>query len=245
MPEGPSLIIFKEELQQFVGKTVTSASGSIKSFDISMLEDKKLKRLKTWGKHLLCDFGDFTMRIHFLMFGVYYINSSKDKPVRLYLEFDDGSYVNFYSTAHKLLEGTIEEVYDWKTDVMSEEWDEKTVAKKIKSMSDRPVCDVLLDQDVFTGVGNIIKNEVLFLTKIHPLTQIGDLPPKKRKELIETAVSYTYDFLDWKREGTLRSHWQAHRQKTCPRDHIPFHKDYLGENKRQSFWCEECQKRYE
>ena len=30
------------------------------------------------------------------------------------------------------------------------------------------VCDALLDQTVFAGVGNIIKNEVLFRTGVHP-----------------------------------------------------------------------------
>ena len=41
------------------------------------------------------------------------------------------------------------------------------------------VCDALLDQNVFAGVGNIIKNEVLFRIRVHPLSTVGALPAAK------------------------------------------------------------------
>jgi len=47
------------------------------------------------------------------------------------------------------------------------------------------------------------------------------------------------------RAFTLKQHWLAHNQKTCPRCHIPFHKANQGRTNRRSFWCERCQKLYE
>ncbi|MER3465444.1 MAG: endonuclease, partial [Chitinophagaceae bacterium] len=38
------------------------------------------------------------------------------------------------------------------------------------------VNDALLDQEIFSGVGNIIKNEVLYRIEVHPLSTIGALP---------------------------------------------------------------------
>lgn len=38
--------------------------------------------------------------------------------------------------------------------------------------SGRSVCDVLLDQSVLPGVGNIIKNEALFLTALNPVVKV-------------------------------------------------------------------------
>ncbi|HRO68823.1 MAG TPA: hypothetical protein PK951_00545 [Chitinophagaceae bacterium] len=43
------------------------------------------------------------------------------------------------------------------------------------------VCDALLDQEIFSGVGNIIKNEVLYRIRVHPESLIGDIPLKKDK----------------------------------------------------------------
>jgi hypothetical protein len=50
-------------------------------------------------------------------------------------------------------------------------------------MPDALVCDALLDQNVFAGVGNIIKNEVLFRIRVHPLSKLGALPAHKLRAL--------------------------------------------------------------
>ena len=41
--------------------------------------------------------------------------------------------------------------------------------------------------DVFAGVGNIIKNEVLFRIGVHPLSTPGALPAAKRNALVREA----------------------------------------------------------
>ena len=42
----------------------------------------------------------------------------------------------------------------------------------------------------------------------------------------------------------LRKHWLAHNKSLCPRDHVKFHRAYLGRTNRRSFFCELCQRRY-
>jgi len=116
--------------------------------------------------------------------------------------------------------------------------------KKLRAAPDTLACDALLDQDIFAGVGNIIKNEVLFRIRVHPLSTMGALPPAKLRALVQEARQYSFDFLEWKKAFTLKQHWLAHNQKTCPRCHIPFNKANLGRTNRRSFWCERCQKRY-
>ena len=114
----------------------------------------------------------------------------------------------------------------------------------IESEPDMAVCDALLDQGVFAGVGNIIKNEVLFRIRVHPLSTVGALPDAKLRELVREARNYCFDFLEWKKAFVLRKHWLAHTKRTCPRCHIPFHKGHLGVTDRRSFWCEGCQVLY-
>ena len=62
-------------------------------------------------------------------------------------------------------------------------WNPSKAKKKLKEIPDTLVADALLDQNIFAGVGNIIKNEVLWRIKVHPKTKLGDLPTKKLNEL--------------------------------------------------------------
>jgi endonuclease-8 len=100
------------------------------------------------------------------------------------------------------------------------------------------VCDALLDQNVFAGVGNIIKNEVLYRIKVHPCSKLGALPPAKLKQLVEEARTYSYQFLEWKKAFVLRKHWLVHNKGGCPRCEIKLTRD------RRSFFCVQCQIRY-
>jgi endonuclease-8 len=78
----------------------------------------------------------------------------------------------------KLIEGDLNGIYDWSADVMNENWDAAKARKKLRAIPKTLVCDALLDQTIFAGVGNIIKNEVLFRIKVHPKTRVGNLPSK-------------------------------------------------------------------
>ena len=246
MPEGPSIIIYKNDLERFVGKRVKEATGVSKTIEPGRLKGKTITALKTFGKHLLICFGDaFTLRIHFLMFGTYRFDQEKAAPLRLHLGFAKGAEVNFYTCDLRFIEGDLDDVYDWRGDIMNTGWDTALALKKLKAgPPDRMICDALMDQDIFAGLGNIIKNEVLFRTKVHPESFVASIPLKKRKELIQDAVDYAQLFLEWRQAGTLKKHWLAHTKKTCPECGEPLVKKQTGIGKRRSFFCEECQKRY-
>lgn len=242
MPEGPSLVIAKEEMQLFIGKKVLAVSGNSKIEKERML-NKKLLDIKTWGKHLLLCFKGFTIRIHFLMFGKYLVNDQKETVPRLHLQFAKGE-LNLYTCAVRLIEEPLDEIYDWSADVLSDTWDPASARKKLKALPHIMVTDALLDQMIFSGVGNIIKNEVLYRIKVHPKTKVGDLPPRKLTEMIKQARQYSFDFLEWKKEYTLRKHWLAHTRKLCLRDGDIIVKEYLGKTQRRTFFCNTCQVLY-
>lgn len=243
MPEGPSIVILKEAVQSYRGKVVKHASGNTKKIDLKQLEGKKILDFKSWGKHFLICFSKFTVRIHFMLFGSYRIDETKDAQPRLSLQFSKGE-LNFYSCSVKIIDQPLDEVYDWSSDVMNEHWDSAQALQKLTLMPDVLACDALLDQQLFAGVGNIIKNEVLFRIRVHPESRIGKVPLAKRKELVREAVKYSFQFMEWKKEYTLKKHWLAHTKTVCPRDHAPLTKAYLGKTNRRSFFCEVCQKLY-
>jgi endonuclease-8 len=244
MPEGPSLVILKELISSFVGKTIISARGNSK-IEMKRLEGRKILAMRTWGKQFFIVVKGMTIRIHFLMFGSYSVNeqTKPDRSLRLHLHFAKGD-IFFYTCAIKEIEGDIDELYDWQADVMSDLWNPLRARKKLKKMPETLVCDALLDQQVFSGVGNIIKNEVLYRIRLHPESLVGNIPPRKLGQMIKEARVYSFDFLEWKKQYVLRKHWLAHTKKICRRCELPFIKKYCGKTKRRTFFCENCQVQY-
>jgi endonuclease VIII len=242
VPEGPSIVILREEAQGIVGKRIVAASGNTR-IDKERLVGERIVALRSWGKHFLVEMRAFSLRIHLLMFGSYRIDDHKDVPPRLGLRFAKGEF-NVYTCSVRFIEEPLDEVYDWSADVMSDAWDAAAARRKLRAMPETLVCDALLDQNVFAGVGNIIKNEVLFRIRVHPLSRVGALPPRKLAQLVDEARRYSFDFLAWRRAFVLRKHWLAHTKRTCPRCAIPLVKAYLGTTDRRSFYCERCQRRY-
>ena len=244
MPEGPSLVILKEELQPHLGKKVLEVRGNA-SIDMSILLNKPIKSIQTWGKHLLITIGKTTLRIHFLLFGKYSLDEDirPARSLRLYLRTSKGE-IYFYTCAIKVLEEEIESLYDFSADVMNDTWNPVAARKKLKAIPGEVVCDVLLNQNIFSGVGNIIKNEVLYRVKLHPLSLVGNLPPRMLSALIKEARNYSFDFLEWKKQFVLKKHWLAHTKKTCKRCDLPMHKEYLGKTARRTFFCDNCQVLY-
>ena len=242
MPEGPVILLLKEKLQPFKDHKITKVSGKGK-IDEQKLLHKKVTAIKTWGKHLLICFNDFTVRIHLMMFGSYLINEANENEPSLSLTFSNGE-VNFYTVQLKLIEENLDKIYDWSTDIMSDEWSAEEAFKKLSNNPKLLVADALLDQQIFAGSGNIIKNEVLFRVKIHPKTRLQNLPAKQIKLMIKEARNYAFDFYKWKKAGELDKHWQAYTKKICPRCNIPLIKEELGKGKRVTYFCNNCQQLY-
>ena len=242
MPEGPSILILAEQAQRFVGRVVRVAEGDSK-VDLSRMVGKRVRACRTWGKHFLIEFSGFSMRVHLLMFGSYRIDERKDAPVRMRLGFDRGE-INFYTCSVKYVEGDLDDAYDWSADVMSDAWSAPKARRKLLAEPERIAGDVLLDQTIFSGVGNIIRNEVLFRIGVHPLSRVGDLPAARLSALIREARNYSFDFLEWKKAFVLSRHWCVHKRSVCPKCGGPIRKTYPGRSARRSFACPNCQVHY-
>jgi endonuclease-8 len=244
MPEGPSIVILREQAGGFEGKRILRVEGNT-SIDKERLQGQRIVALRSWGKHFLVELPRFSLRVHFMLWGSYRINERKeDRAPRLSLGVARGGELNLYSCSVRFIEQPLDEVYDWRSDVMSDLWDPALARKRLRAQPDTLACDALLDQDLFAGVGNIIKNEVLFRIRVHPLSKVGALPARQLQALVREARQYSFDFLEWKKAYVLKKHWLAHTRRICPRCDIPFTKAHLGHTNRRSFFCERCQVRY-
>lgn len=188
MPEGPSILLVREAVKKFEGKKILQVSGNTTTIDKELLLNKKVIAFKSWGKHLLICFSKFSIRIHLMLFGSYSVDEKKEKLVRLGLKFTKGELF-LYTCSVRLIEEDLDTLYDWSADVMNDAWDEKAAKKKLKNIPEMMICDALLEQDIFAGVGNIIKNEILYRVKVHPESLVGKIPAAKLNTNLQFSVS--------------------------------------------------------
>jgi Formamidopyrimidine-DNA glycosylase len=92
------------------------------------------------------------------------------------------------------------------------------VLNLIQKFKDEYICDVLLNQEVFAGVGNIIKNEALFLAKVHPLSIVAKIPQNILLDLVLETRKFSLKFLEIRiKENSLKEYLNIYRRKNCIR----------------------------
>lgn len=247
--EGPSLLIASEQLISFKGKKILTVSGNSK-IGIERLENKQVKDVFSWGKHLVFQFDTYAMRVHFMLFGTYEAviegesvtgDYKRSKEPRLELTFSNGE-VKLFNCSIKWIEETdAKAAYDFSVDIMASQWNSKQALANVETHPTEEIADVLLDQTIFSGVGNMIKNEVLSLVRLNPKTKVSALSEKKLTELITTTREFSQQFYLWRKEFVLLKHLRIHRKGTCPHCGGKVTREKTGKKQRWSYYCSHCQ----
>ena len=242
MPEGPSILALRDKLMPFKGKIVKNAGGYGK-MPAGWIKGKKLQDILTWGKHLLFVFANGTVRVHLMLFGKILINERKDVNRSFFLEFAKGEINGYIVKAQKLKVKPTDE-YDWRIDIMSDEFDPSYVKKLLKEHSNETIDDVLMDQNLFAGVGNKIRNEALYRAGIHPLSKVGKIPAAKLNQLINEVVKYAKIF--YKNLSTSGKHdsFQVYKKEYAD-DGSEVTMKILPRTKRKIYYSEHRQKVYD
>src|SRR5215218_5288668 len=96
MPEGPSIVILKDEAKRLVGQRIVAVEGNTR-IEKERLVGQRIVALRSWGKHFLIELPTFALRVHFMMFGSYRIDARKEAEPRLGLRFAPGGELNVYT----------------------------------------------------------------------------------------------------------------------------------------------------
>ncbi|XP_060699110.1 endonuclease 8-like 3 isoform X1 [Hemiscyllium ocellatum] len=261
MVEGPGCTLNGEKIRSRVkqgqrvvelrGSLITQINGSVSCQNgILLLKGKVYTDVKTLGKELFIFFGLTTLRIHFGMHGSVCINSSgrrhKDGAAAVLeiqltndlISFFD-STVDVRNTSEceqklKLLE---------ELDVCSARFSHSRAENELKQHGARMICDVLLDQTVFPGVGNIIKNESMFDSSLHPAVKIWRLSAEQIHHVVKVTHDFTILFYKCRKMGSaLYKHYKVYKRSSCGQCNGKITVCRLGENKRMTYFCPCCQK---
>lgn len=240
MPEGPTIVVFRKRIQKFEGKKVTESGGYNNPF-AQEISGKKLVSVQTYGKYLLLDFKDFLITVHFGLFGSFLINETKKVNASFSLFFGD-DFINFYVVRMKKFEKGHE--FDQELNVFSDRYQlEKTHQLLLQKYAEKKIGDVLLNQDVFPGLGNIIRNEVLFLSKIHPESIVDKIPSKKIKELLQVIKEFSTASVELIEEKIWKSSSSVYKKKEWDQYEVL---EYVAPKiKRKTYVVEKLQKKYQ
>lgn len=240
--EGPSLVVVCQALQVMVGQKIIKAAGNAK-FPKDILSHQTIKEIYTFGKRLIIQLDTHAIITHFLMYGSYRID--EDRPnlaPRLTIKTKKHT-LNFYSCAVRCIQAhDLKPKIPFEFDIVAPQWNMKKVIAKAKRHPSKTIDDVLLDQEIFPGVGNIIKNEALFMSKVLPTRKISSLSDKKLKEIALNTREFSLNFVQWRQEYQLKKHLLIYRKKNCPTCGSTVLRKKTGKRDRWSFYCPKCQK---
>ncbi|MEN3044112.1 MAG: DNA-formamidopyrimidine glycosylase family protein [Candidatus Hydrothermales bacterium] len=237
--EGPCVFLIAKRLKFLKGKTPLEVKGNTRE-NKEIILGKKIIDIKSHGKYLIFEFDFFYLIIHFLMYGSIRINKiEKEKKERLSIKFND-TFINFYNTSIRILNKE-DFIFDPSTDIMKKQFDILKTKKKIIN-SKEFICDLLLDQRIFAGVGNIIKNEALFRAKVHPLSVGKKIEEEYIENLIKETISFSRLFYNIRKsKKSLKNYLLIYGKKYCKICKEKVKLKLTGKTKRKTYFCENCQ----
>ena len=204
-----------------------------------------------WGKHLVFQFPHFALRVHFLLWGTFAANVKgtsltgdyvRTGPPRLVLTFANGEITIWSASLRYVETASARDSYDFSADVMSRSWNRRAAMRKARRHPDAEIADVLLDQSILAGVGNIIKNEVLFRTRTSPCTLVRHLSSRRLRAIADDDRVFSFRFLELRRIFSLRKNLEVYGKSVCPRCGGKISRKVHGTRGRRSFFCRICQR---
>ncbi|XP_064568304.1 endonuclease 8-like 3 [Zonotrichia leucophrys gambelii] len=260
MVEGPGCALCAERLRARLrrGQRVRAARGgggataasqeNISGHDF--LVGHVYRGVETLGKELFMYFDQKALRIHFGMNGSMHINpdGSKERngaqPVLEIQLMEDTVCFWDVTVEYRNAAECEQKVRMMESlDVCSPKFSFSRAEREIKQQNTRMLCDVLLDQSVLPGVGNIIKNEALFDSGLHPALEVCQLTDEHIRHLVKMTRDFTLLFYKCRRAGSpLYPHYRVYRRAACRECRGSITVCRLGEHGRMTYFCSRCQK---
>ena len=160
---------------------------------ITSLVGKSFQQFNRKGKYLIFQIEDETLISHLRMEGKFYYFEKEETPnkhTHIVFRFSDGSSLHYHDIRKFGRMYLYHHEEEWKALQLlgKEPWDESlTVAYLKQKIAKRKinVKQLLLDQSIIAGIGNIYASEILFRAKIHPLTLARKLKDSELQSLMD------------------------------------------------------------
>lgn len=266
MPEGDTVFRTARRLEAALGgKALSLSDFRVPAHATLSLVDWMVESVVSRGKHLLIrtrppsrvSAPPLSIHSHLLMEGHWDVYATGERwrtpsfkaravlgnPAFTAVGFDLG-FLHVLRTVDE-----VEVIGHLGPDPLGHSWDPDEAVRRLMTNPDRPIGLALLDQRLISGLGNVYRSELLFVTRVHPRTPVGaveDLP-----HLVDVAHRLLHANKDRARRVTtgtdgMNPYWVYGREgKPCMRCGGSLHKDSLAESPRSAerdvFFCPSCQ----
>ena len=266
MPEGDTIFRAARTLRRALeGEQVTAVAttvGQVRALGEQRLVGETVGAVEPRGKHLLLWFAPsgLALHTHMRMSGSWHLYRPGQrwrKPAhlaRFRLEVPAWVAVCFSAPVIELLSAnqvaTHPSLAALGPDVLDDAVDLVEARRRLDALHDTTIADALLDQRVLAGIGNVYKNEVLFIHRIDPWAPVADIDPAARDALLATAVRLLRHNVGpgQRRRVTTGQpgagddlYVYGRHRRPCPRCHRPIAIARQGEQGRLTYWCRGCQ----
>ena len=196
MPEGDSVAGHAEMLApMLVGRRIIEVGGTSPSLRMGSghVLDSTVEAVRTVGKNLIIDLsGGYSIRVHLGMTGRWLMVPSTETPsgsARLLLG-TEGHRVACFAAPNVTVDRTrvIDAGLERLGPHLLGDFDEEQFLERARLLASRSIGEVLLDQRVLAGIGNVYKSETLFLEKVHPWAPVKTIDDATLLALAERAA---------------------------------------------------------
>ena len=273
MPEGDSIFRAARTLHRaLAGKPVVHFESVFPSLTRVHVDTPLTARIvegvAAAGKHLLMRFsGGLVLRTHMRMNGSWHIYRPGERwqrprrDMRIVIATADFVAVGFTIPVAEFIAARDLDRHDelrrLGPDLLSEPFDEDEALRRMQARGGERIADVLLDQRVVAGIGNVYKSEVLFACRVNPFVTAGSVDDGTLRSLIRMArklllanvrpslapmTTYTGYRRTTGRDNPSERLWVYGRaSQPCRRCGTPVQIDKQGPDARLTYWCPSCQ----
>jgi endonuclease-8 len=225
------------------------------------LEGRRIERVFSKGKHLFLVFDNgLLLRSHLGLYGTWHAYAPGEKwrkPARwasIVLETGRRTFVCFSAREVEILRAggyrLVDTLDRLGPDLTQGPPDAACLVRRARGLLEPAtrLVDLLLDQRVASGIGNVFKSEVLFLAGQHPARRLVDTPDDLVVELYgEASRLLAHNLRTGSRVTRLARDglgdlWVYGRAaRPCWRCGSPIRRELLGVTPRSTYWCPGCQ----
>ncbi|WP_158751166.1 Fpg/Nei family DNA glycosylase [Acidobacterium sp. S8] len=274
MPEGDTIFRTARTLQRaLAGEKILSFESVYAPLaaanDNEPLAGRIIERVEARGKWLLIYFsGDIILLTHMLMNGSWHIYRRGERwqrprcQMRIVITTEKFEAVAFevpvaqFHTVRSLERHT--SIPKLGPDLLKSSFAEDDAAARLRAYPEEEVGNVLLNQQVMAGIGNVFKSEICFACGIHPFRKVRTLTNPDLQCLIDTArKQLSANVLESSTDGPVtysgarrtrhtsdegaRLWVYSRKGKQCRRCGTVIEMRKQGPGARSTYWCPECQ----
>jgi endonuclease-8 len=274
MPEGDTIFRAAGALDRaLAGSVVTGFETALAPLasihDSTPVTGRTIEKIESRGKWLLIHFsGDLILVTHMLMSGSWHIYRVGERwqrsrvHMRIAIQTEKYQAVAFdvpvaqFHTARTL--GRHSAIAQLGSDLAGADFHSQDARSRLIAEAEEEVGNVLLNQRVIAGIGNVFKSEICFVCRINPFRTVASLSGSEIDTLLEAAhrlmqanvsehasggiVTYTGLRRTTRANDPAARLWVYRREgRECRRCGAAILKRKQGRGARSTYWCPQCQ----